>query len=184
VAISQLSIFTDRLTLQLINSADKNAIHDLHLRPEVDMYNTLGIPENIKETEEIIKPWIQDNERSNVQNYTFAIQTTRDKKLVGLIAIRQKGIKHKRAEVWFKIHPDYWGKGIASEALESILEYGFNKLKLHRIESGCAVENIGSIKVLEKVGMTREGRKRKVLPLKSGWSDNFMYAILKEDFES
>jgi len=53
------------------------------------------------------------------------------------------------------------------------LDFGFNTLKLHRIEAGCAVNNLGSIKVLEKVGMLYEGRERKTLPLKSGWSDNF-----------
>lgn len=62
-----------------------------------------------------------------------------------------------------------------------MLEFGFTELNLHRIEAGCAVENTGSIRVLEKVGMIREGRKRKVLPLKNGWSDNFHYAILSSD---
>lgn len=58
---------------------------------------------------------------------------------------------------------------------------GLFGLKLHRIQAGCAVENTGSIKVLEKAGMIREGRRRQVLPLKSGWSDNFEYAILETD---
>ena len=61
------------------------------------------------------------------------------------------------------------------------MQYGFKELRLHRIEAGCAVENFGSIKVLEKVGMKKEGRKRKSLPLKSGWSDSFEYAILSTD---
>ena len=54
-------------------------------------------------------------------------------------------------------------------------------LRLHRIETGCAVGNIGSIRVLEKAGMVREGRLRQVLPLRSGWSDNFKYSILETD---
>jgi RimJ/RimL family protein N-acetyltransferase len=65
-----------------------------------------------------------------------------------------------------------------------MLDFGFNTLNLHRIEAGCAVENIGSIRVLEKCGFTKEGRGRKVLPLKSGWSDNFEYAILETEFNS
>ncbi|MEL6484029.1 MAG: GNAT family protein, partial [Bacteroidota bacterium] len=62
------------------------------------------------------------------------------------------------------------------------LKFGIEKLKLHRIEAGCAVENVGSIKVLEKSGMALEGRRREILPLKSGWSDNFSYAILESDY--
>jgi RimJ/RimL family protein N-acetyltransferase len=79
------------------------------------------------------------------------------------------------------LHSAYWGKGFGTESLNTILDFGFKELNLHRIEAGCAVDNIASIKVLEKVGMIREGRKRQVLPLKSGWSDNFEYAIVETD---
>lgn len=73
------------------------------------------------------------------------------------------------------------GKGFGTEALNLFLDFGFKNLKLHRITAGCAIDNIGSIKVLEKVGMKREGHARQSLPLKSGWSDNFEYAILETD---
>ncbi len=49
------------------------------------------------------------------------------------------------------------------------------------MQAGCAVDNIGSIKVLEKVGMIKEGRGRQLLSLKNGWSDNFEYSILETD---
>ncbi len=62
-----------------------------------------------------------------------------------------------------------------------MIQFGFKTLKLHRIEAGCAVENHASIKVLEKAGMIREGRGRQILPLKSGWADNFEYAILENE---
>ncbi len=70
----------------------------------------------------------------------------------------------------------------ATEALERIIQFGFEDLKLHRIEAGCAVNNIASYKVMEKCGMIREAHRRKLLPLKSGWSDNYEYAILEEDY--
>lgn len=89
--------------------------------------------------------------------------------------------KYKRAEVWFKIHKAFWNQGFASEASCAILAFSFDTLKLHRIEAGCAVDNIGSVKVLKKAGFIREGTGRKVLPLKSGWSDNFEYVILESD---
>jgi RimJ/RimL family protein N-acetyltransferase len=57
------------------------------------------------------------------------------------------------------------GKGYGTE-VNRVLDFGFNDLNLHRIKAGCAVENIASIKVLEKVGMIREGRGRQLLPLK------------------
>ena len=180
---TQMNIFSERLTLKLIDDNDLLSIHKLHARPEVDQYNTLGIPEDIKDTEKIVEPWIFENNKVIIQNYTFAIQTTKNRVFVGLNALKLGSLKQKKAEVWYKLHPDFWGQGLATEALESLLSYGFTKLKLHRIEAGVAVDNLVSIKLLEKVGMIKEGRKRKVLPLKSGWSDNFIYAILAEEFD-
>jgi len=118
---------------------------------------------------------------NTVRNYTFAIETKSDKKFVGLFGLKLGNEKYKRGEVWYKIHRDHWKKGYATESLRAIINFGFENLKLHRIEAGCAVENIASIRVLEKVGMIREGRGRKILPLKSGWSDNFEYSILETD---
>lgn len=177
----KIELSTERTGLRLIESLDLDSIHKLHSLPETDKYNALGIPDSIEETQSVIEPWVLENESSSPRNYTFAIDNKTDNRFLGLLGLKLGMEKYKRAEVWYKIHPDYWNRGIATEVLARIIDYGFSELKLHRIEAGCAVENIGSIKVLEKVGMTREGRRRQILPLKSGWSDNFEYAILETD---
>lgn len=160
---------------------DLNSIHKLHSLPETDEFNALGIPKNINETKSIIEPWIAENKLSEIKNYTFAIETKTDTKFIGLFGLKLGNEKYKRGEVWYKIHFDYWKKGFATESLKAVINFGFENLKLYRIEAGCAVENIDSIRVLEKAGMTREGRLRQVLPLKSGWSDNFEYSIIETD---
>ena len=179
--MTKIKLSTQRLNLRLIELADLNSIHLLHSLPETDKFNTLGIPKNIQETKSIIEGWIIANNKSDSKNLTFAIEQIASKKFIGLIALKIGIEKFKNGEVWYKLHSDYWGKGFGTESLNTVLSFGFEKLKLHRIEAGCAIENIGSIKLLEKVGMTREGRKRQVLPLKSGWSDNYEYAILDTD---
>lgn len=161
--------------------SDLAPIHRLHSLPETDEFNTLGIPKHIDETASIMEAWILDHQLQEIRNYTFAIAQGSANIFTGLIAIKLGSKKYRKAEVWYKLLPEFWGKGYATESLKRILEFGFHQLHLHRIEAGCAVDNIGSIRVLEKVGMLREGRKRKVLPLASGWSDNFEYAILETD---
>ncbi|MFC4026815.1 GNAT family N-acetyltransferase [Zunongwangia endophytica] len=160
-----------------ISIADVRKIHELHALPETDQYNTLGIPKDLKETEEIVQKWLAQDD------LIFKIELKKEKSFIGLVALKPGSSKYKKAEVWYKLDSEFWNNGYATEALKRVLDFGFNELKLHRIEAGCAVENIGSIRVLEKVGMIREGRKRKVLPLKSGWSDNFEYAVLETDIE-
>ena len=170
------TITSKRLLLKSISKLDIQQIHKLHSQPMVDRFNTLGIPENLRDTENIIVLWLEGND------LVFRIELKSNKSFIGLIALIPGNPKFKRAEVWYKVYPDFWNNGYGTEALQIILDYGFKELGLHRIEAGCAVENFGSIRVLEKVGMKREGRKRQVLPLKDGWSDSFEYAILSTDF--
>ncbi|EZH72567.1 GNAT family acetyltransferase [Aquimarina atlantica] len=177
----RIEIVTERTKLRLITLSDLDAIHELHSLPETDEYNTLGIPVHIEETKSIIEPWIKENQLHEIKNYTLAIETKSEGKFIGLFGLKIGNKKYNRGEVWYKIHSDYWKKGYATESLRAVIDFGFETLKLHRIEAGCAVDNIGSIKVLEKAGMIREGRSRQILPLKSGWSDNFGYAILETD---
>lgn len=147
----------------------------------MDQYNTLGIPENLQETESIVRSWIQEHDAANTKRFTFAVELNTDDQFIGLIGISLGKAKYKNAEVWFKFDPKFWNKGYATEALKKILIFGFKELKLHRIEAGCAVANLGSIQVLEKAGMLREAHTRQLLPLKSGWSDNYGYAKLASD---
>ena len=179
--MKRLEILTERTRLRLIEWSDVASIHALHSLPETDEFNTLGIPKDIEETKTVIAPWIAEQKLDEIKNYTFIIEQMDNENFIGLFGLKIGSEKFRRGEVWYKIHVDSWRKGYATEALEGIIEYGFNRLKLHRIEAGCAVENTGSIKVLVKAGMIREGRGRQVLPLKSGWSDNYVYSILETD---
>ncbi len=177
--MNQFHLKSERLDLKPINFSDLEAIHELHSLPETDEFNALGIPENIEQSRAIVGQWISENQKENNQVFTFSINF--QSQFIGLIALNLGKEKYKNAEIWYKLHLDFWNKGFATEALKTLINFGFNDLKLHRISAGCAVENIGSIRVLEKVGMTLEGRKRQNLPLKTGWSDNFEYAILSSD---
>ncbi|MGB0788684.1 MAG: GNAT family N-acetyltransferase [Marinirhabdus sp.] len=179
--MTEIEIVTERIKLRLINLSDLGSIHKLHSLPETDEYNALGIPKNIEETKSIIEPWVAENQLNEIKNYTLAIDNRSNGEFMGLFGLKLGNKKYKRAEVWYKIHSNYWKKGYATESLKAVIDFGFDTLKLHRIEAGCAVANIASVKVLEKSGMIREGRLRQVLPLKSGWSDNFEYSILETD---
>lgn len=175
------TLYTARLKFQLISHSDMEFIHDLLSCEETDRYNALGTPKSLEETVSIVTPWIDRNQQTPLVNYTWIVENLENGEDIGLFGLKLSNDKYKRAEVWYKNHPNHWGKGYATEALNRILKFGFEDCQLHRIQAGCAVENLASIRVLEKVGMTREGRGRQILPLRSGWSDNFEYSILETD---
>tara|TARA_B110000305_G_scaffold240696_1_gene312123 strand:+ start:1114 stop:2928 length:1815 start_codon:yes stop_codon:yes gene_type:complete len=172
---------SNRIALRIIEKSDLDFSHELHSFPEVDKYNTLGIPKSMKESKTMLTFLLDKLKEKKISNYTFTILDSK-KNRIGLIALNLSREKMQSAEVWYKLHPTYWGNGFATEALKLVLDFGFGELNLHRITAGCATGNVASIAVLEKVGMKMEGICREILPLKSGWSDNYEYAILKSDF--
>jgi ribosomal-protein-alanine N-acetyltransferase len=177
------TLLTIRLQLRPVNEGDLEAIHELHSLPETDLYNTLGIPENIEVTKNILAGFLNDHGASPRVNYYFAVLLKETGQFIGLAALKLSKAKYNNGEMWYKLHRDHWGQGYVTEAVTAIIHFGLHDLGLHRLEAGCAVGNIGSVRVLEKAGMVSEGRKRQHLPLKSGWSDCFEYGLLKEDLE-
>ena len=176
-----MKFHTKRLVLSEIIAADIPAIHALHSLPETDRYNTLGIPAKYEETEQLIYQWIEMQNYIPQERYVFRI-TDAAENFVGLMGIKMGHENYKSAEVWYKLLPEFWNRGYATEALKGVLTFCFDILELHRITAGCAVENTASAKVLEKAGFQREGHHRKILPIRGQWVDNFSFAILEEDF--
>ncbi|MEP6844734.1 MAG: GNAT family protein [Panacibacter sp.] len=178
-----MELVTARLKLQMLSLSDLDDIHQLHSLTEIDKFNTSGIPDSINTTLLLLNEWLAQQNETPRRSFIFCIRLLETNKFIGLIALNLGKPHFKIAEVWYKIHPDYWRNGYATEALMQLLKFGFIDLALHRIEAGCAVENTASIKVLERVGMIREGSKRAVLPIRGEWVDNYFYAILETDFK-
>ena len=77
---------------------------------------------------------------------------------------------------------EYQGKGIASQAYNILLNYGFTKLKLRKIIGGCNEKNIGMIKIFKRLGYTQEGRFRNVDFIDNLWTDHLYFGIMREEF--
>jgi ribosomal-protein-alanine N-acetyltransferase len=174
---------TKRLLITDLSVDYLNEIHQLHSMPEIDEFNTLGIPGSIQVTKELILDWLEKQETVPRASYIFCIKLIETNQFIGLIGLKIGKPGYRIAEVWYKTHPAHWNNGYTTEALQEVLKLGFNKLNLHRIEAGCAVDNVASIKVLEKVGMTKEGRKREILPIRGKWVDNYFFSLLETEFK-
>lgn len=102
-------------------------------------------------------------------------------KVIGSCGFLNMLTKHYRAEVGFELSKDYWGKGIASEALEAVVKYGYHHFNLERIEALIEPANLPSQKLVEKRGFRREGLLRHYEFTCGKFDDLYMYSILKED---
>lgn len=173
---------SSRLTLRSIAKTDLAELFKLQSYPKVAQYNTIGIPENEEITKVYLETAIDNKETYFKTNYWWAIINKETGDFIGEAELTLSKVKYNSGEIFYGLSPKFWGKGYAREAVRVILNYGFVDLNLHRITAGVATENIRSIHLLEKVGMNREGKHQKILPIRGEWWDNYFYAILEEVF--
>ena len=172
---------SERLNLKEVGMNDLENIHALESFPEVDEFNTLGIPENIAATKTMVKSIVKEQDKPDRKSYTWKIVLKESNAFIGLAGLTLSKDKFGLGEIYYKLLPAHWGKGYATEVARTLIKAGFRDFKLHKVEAGVATENIKSIRVLEKSGMTREGLRRKILPIRGEWKDNYHYAIVEDD---
>lgn len=177
----EMKIQTQRTKLTEITWDDLDNIHGLHAIFEVDEFNTVGIPKDIEETRQNIRPYVEAKECDPQSKYTWNIVHKESGEFIGLCGMKLSLDKFRIGEIFYKLRPEHWGNGYATEVSKKLIELGFVNLNLHRIEAGCAVKNYRSIKVLEKSGMTQEGIFRKILPIRGEWVDSYIYSIIEDE---
>ena len=110
--------------------------------------------------------------------YTLALTESAGRPF-GSVGLYRDGPHH--AELGFAVSRDRWGQGYATEAARAVLDFGFADLGLRRIYATCRRENVGSSRVLEKIGMSREGRLRDHVLIRGDWRDSLLYAAVTPD---
>jgi RimJ/RimL family protein N-acetyltransferase len=121
---------------------------------------------------------------NNENNYCFAITDIHSGKHIGNIKIGNIHQIYKYADVGLIIgDKNYWGKGIATEAIQLCIEFAFKRLKLHRLWAGIYDVNVGSIKAFEKAGFVREGCEKEKCLFEGKRVDCYIYGIINESVE-
>ncbi|KKP38102.1 MAG: hypothetical protein A2W71_00130 [Candidatus Nealsonbacteria bacterium RIFCSPLOWO2_02_39_8] len=113
--------------------------------------------------------------------YEFGIGLDGGKELVGTINLFNMSRKNKNAEIGFWLAKEYWNKGLSDQALKLMLNFGFNKLKLERIQWRVLDKNIPAQKLLERTGFKLEGKLRQKTFLNNQWFDDFIYGLLASE---
>ena len=145
----------------------------------VKQYILAPIPENIKEAQEDIIYWIDlFYKRTGIY---WSICETKTDKMIGAIGFHDINPVNNRAEISYDLSENYWRKGIMNLAMKKVIDYGFNTLKLERIQASTIKENIASIKLLEKNNFKFEGTLRHHRKHRGKYYNIEMYSILKND---
>jgi ribosomal-protein-alanine N-acetyltransferase len=102
--------------------------------------------------------------------------------MIGTCGFTSLSLENQCGEIGFVLNSKYWGMGIAKEAANLVIKYGFEVLELNRIEARYMSENTQSRRVMEKCGMSYEGTYRSSLFVKGKYRDVGICAILKDEF--
>lgn len=117
-------------------------------------------------------------------NYNFALIQREGNILMGICGIH-KNDRHNHAWIGYWLGKAYWGQNYTSEAVSRLIRFGFEGLDVNRIYAECLISNIGSVRVMEKNGMLREGTLRQSVRqnLSGEYRDTFMYSILRSEYD-
>ncbi|WP_378318780.1 GNAT family N-acetyltransferase [Aquimarina celericrescens] len=161
-------IETERLLLREITLDDKEELFKLYSDPEVQKYTGEPVVESIEEIEKAIQTRI-----SNYKKYGFGRWATILKN--GMHFVGWAGLEYlpefDEIDLGYRFLPEYWGSGIATEAADAILAYGFYQLQLKKIIAIAMTENNASIRVMQKIGMEFD----KFAPYEAGSKEAIWY---------
>jgi len=148
-----------RIWLREFTTADIGALFTIHSDSQVLRYYPpeVGTPEHAQMLVEMFIRWAAENPR---QNFQFAIVDLATKELLGSCGIRREGCLAGQGEFGMGIGRDWWGKGIAREAANIVLSFGFSELKLDEIRAVAVFENEAVTKFLQRLGFSPGMRRR------------------------
>lgn len=173
---------TTRFFLREFEQKDWGAVHAYASQEVVSRYQPWG-PNAQEETQQYIKEILKQQLELPRTSFTFAVVWKKTGAVIGAGELSSIDTANQSGEIGYILHPDYWRRGIASEVALLLLQFGFEENRLHRIWASCDPQNTGSQKVLEKVGMAKEGLLRQNLRMNNGWRDSMIYSALKEEWK-
>lgn len=176
-----LQLTTARLILREFEAGDWSAVLAYQSDPHYLRYYawTERTPEAVRTFVETFLAQQREHPRTRFQ---LAVTLKSNGKLIGNCGIRLAADGAQIGDIGYELSPDYWGQGYATEAAREIVRFGFEELRLHRIWAQCIADNTASARVLEKLGMQREGRLRENEHFKGRWWDTLLYGILDREW--
>jgi RimJ/RimL family protein N-acetyltransferase len=179
-----LPIETKRLTLRKYRESDIPDILAYSSDPQVARVLSWCTPES-EVTVESIRRFIdqqRDIEPGDPKWFDLAMVLKPHDRVVGSIGIICR--PHSQGQTGWALGLDYQGRGLATEAAETMLEFGFVNLRLHRIYAETTTWNERSWRLMERIGMRREARFRESECVNGDWRDGLIYAILEAEWRA
>ena len=167
----------------------------LRLRDESHARETYWL---IKKNEDHLRPWMKwidkvesvkdsiANIEANIEEWEMKIDLHlgifRDEVMVGMISLHDINYLDHKAYIGYWLDEDNLGRGIMTEAVRALIEYGYGELDLNRIEIRAGVENVKSCAIPQRLGFTKEGVIRGAEYVNGVFIDLAIYGLLRDEY--
>jgi ribosomal-protein-alanine N-acetyltransferase len=182
VSDDNFNLETERFKLRLLRPEDAANMFEFTSNPDVAKYTGLfELHKNIDET----KVWLEkhiNHYKNNNYYITWAILDRATNKAIGFCGFEECSTRDSKAELVYAVNHEYWKKGVATEAAQKVIDFGFNVLELNRIWATYDPRNIASGKVLKKCNLVQEGLLRELYFFKGEYVDRVMLGILHKEY--
>jgi ribosomal-protein-alanine N-acetyltransferase len=170
---------TTRLSLREMELADGPALDVFQSRPFCWRHQAVEPPELADSTERVwrYQRYRGADDRRILFVYVAALKSTDT--IVGTVGLTRG--PPGTASLSIGISEDYAKRGLGTELAARFLAFGFEELQLHRIQADIALENTACIRLVEKIGMTREGVARDCIYAQGRWWTEAKYAMLEDE---
>ncbi|HLF29988.1 MAG TPA: GNAT family N-acetyltransferase [Xanthomonadales bacterium] len=171
---------SSRLRLRPLSLEDAPAVFEIHSDPETLKYWGHGRMATEAEAANLIRgnlEWVE----SGMSIY-WAMEFLSRPGLIGTCTLFKMDEQNRRAEVGYILNRTFWGQGLMSEALSTMIDYAFQTLELHRLEADTDPKNSVSLALLKKFGFKHEGYFRERWWVHGQWLDSDMLGLLRSEY--
>ena len=173
---------TKHLLFRAIKRSDLDDIYEYSANPNTSKYLLWGPHQSISDTREFIEIVLSKYKSGEYNDWAIVYKETG--KMIGTCGFTRIDTENNLAEIGYVLNPNFWGKGLATEAVEKVIEFAFNSLNINRVEAKFIFGNDASLAVMKKVGMTFEGYQRDALLVKGKYCTIGISSILKREYKS
>jgi [ribosomal protein S5]-alanine N-acetyltransferase len=172
-----MRIETERLLIRNIELNDFDDCFEHRSDPEVCRY--IGAPLTREQTKDKIAQSMLPWSGKEGEKLMLAIELKQEKKLIGELMFKFSSLDHLVGEIGYRINTKYQGRGYALEASRSFIATIFKQLNAHKVSALCLADNEASWRLMEKLGMQREGFLKSHFKVNELWHDAYIYSILE-----
>lgn len=179
--MGKIAFTTNNIIFRPLHRDDKYDIYRLFSEPDVVKLDHSVPMRTIQEAENYIQ--LAEKAENDPHSILWGGQLKGENKLIGTCGFKNWDRMNHHAEIGGNLSQEFWGKGLASEALQALISYAYNKMMLNKICAYTNCQNNNAIKLLNKYGFSQDGRLRKHQLLDDEYVDVLAFSLLKDEFK-